>query len=299
MTELAARSDVAPGLNTFNGVLYVGWSDQREIHTLRSEDQGGHWGNDTRLNETSHHGPAIREFNGALYIAWTGTDDFALLNVKSSQDGNTFGNKITLREDSAFGPALTVFNDELYLAWVGVDPQRQLNIISSPDGTNFHNKQILGQSSIGSPALEVARTDSSPFGDPGEPLLLLAWTDPTGHLRIGGSTDGQTFQFGGPIGNEFSFTGPALLVEEFLQSHDTAVHIAWTGTDQGHHLNIMTSIHPEQLSDGFDTGTKRILNDSSPPGGPALTALFTDDPSTFFMSYVRGDDHHLNVVKPF
>ncbi len=296
MTELPARSDVTPGLGLWNGILYVAWSDQRQLHTLRSRDRGGHWGNDTLLNETSHHGPAICEFNGDLYIAWTGTDEFALLNVKSSHDGDTFANKVTLREDSAFGPALTVFNEELYLAWVGVDPQRQLNIISSPDGTNFHNKQILGQSSIGSPALEVARTDSSPFGDPGVPVLLLAWTDPTGSLRVGGSTDGQTFLFGGPIGSETSVTGPALQTQEFLPSLNTVVYIAWTGTDPGRHLNAMVSLHPDQFSDGFDPSTKHTFRDSSPPGGPSLTALFKDDRSTFFMSYVRGDDHHLNVI---
>lgn len=208
MTELPARSDVTPGLGTWTGILYVAWSDQRQLHTMRSRDRGGHWGDNIPLNEGTLHGPAICEFNGGLYIAWTGTDEFALLNVKSSHDGITFANKVTLSEDSAFGSALTVFNQELYLAWVGVDPQRQLNIISSPDGTNFHNKQILGQSSIGSPALTVAKTDTSPFGDPGVPVLLLAWTDPTGQLRVGGSQDGQSFQFGGPIGTETSVTGP-------------------------------------------------------------------------------------------
>jgi hypothetical protein len=274
------------------GNLHIAWSDQQQqLHTMTSSDRGDHWGHKKTLNETSGHGPATCEFNGDFYIAWTGTGAGAHLNVKASR-----GEKVELEDASAFGPALTVFSNRLFLAWVGVDPQHSLNIMSSANGTVFEDKVTLSQSSIGSPALQAAQAGTSPSGGPGEPLLLLAWTNRQGRLQVGGSSDGQIFQFGGPIEEETSFTGPALLTEQLDHSRASTVYISWTGTGTRHTINTMASVNPEKFSDGFRPSTKHTLSGSRSLAGPSLTGLFSGSESTFFMGYAREDDHHLEVI---
>jgi len=297
MTQPPAQSNAAPSLCARAGHLHLAWSNsQQQLHTITSSDGAARWDHNTPLHETSNHGPAICEFNGDLYIAWTGIGAGAHPNVKSSR-----GDKVTLSQDaSPFGPALTVFNNQLFLAWVGTDPGRSLNIVSSPHGLDFSDKRILGQSSIGSPALQVARASDSPSGEPGEALLLLAFTDSHQHLRIGGSADGQTFQFGGPIKGpieeETSFTGPALLTDQPDPSRASTVYISWTGIEARHTINTMASVKPEEFSGGFDPSTKQTLDRSRSLAGPSLARLPHGTQSTLFMSYTREDNHQLDVI---
>jgi hypothetical protein len=305
MTQPPAQSNVAPGLCAQAENLHLAWSNrQKQLHTITSSNRGASWHNKTPLlkpsghePETSDFGPAICEFDGDLYVAWTGTDADAHLNVMRLRDRN----KTVLSHSSAFGPALAVFNNQLFLAWVEPGSGGSLNIASA-HGLDFGDKQPLGQHSIGPPALQVARAS----GGPGETLLLLAWTDKQQHLHIGGSRDGRTFAFGGPIGEEpigeeprleTSFTGPALLTDRPHHSGASTVYISWTGTDTRHLINTMASFKPEDFSGGFDPSTRDTPGNlrSLAEAGPSLARLSHGAESTFFVSYTREDNNQVEV----
>lgn len=247
-----------PALLEFNG-FRVAWTTRYQIRI-------GLWvypnlRNDHGLGEYSYHGPALAAFNNRLYIAWTGTDKYALLNVKSSGDGDTFINKVTLREDSAYGPALAVFNNRLYLAWTGVDPQHSLNIISSADGVHFVGKQILGQSSISGPALLAAVDWPHPHT---KPTLFITWTGPDKVMNIAGSEDGVHFDFSDTrIPSETSNDRPVLF--PWNNVNGTALMTLWfTGTDS--RLNSLTSVTPPFGS----TFTEKKTFDDTSVAGPSM-----------------------------
>jgi hypothetical protein len=115
--SLNASSGFGPDLGYFNGSILIAWTTKYEIRIAEyAPGPSPKLTKDHGLGEYSLHAPALEVFKNRLYIAWTGTDKYALLNVKSSQDGETFDHKSTLPEDSANGPALAVFNNRLYLA---------------------------------------------------------------------------------------------------------------------------------------------------------------------------------------
>jgi hypothetical protein len=304
-TQIPAQSEVTPGMGAFNGRLYVAWRTLYELMIVgapdplrqaegAAADTGEQWGTGSPLGEFSYHGPALCQFGERLYIAWTGTDNAALLNVMSSADGLNFDKttKVTLPENSAYGPALTTDGYALYLAWVGTDPQHQLNVISSQDGVTFNHedKHILGESSGASPALAVNTSDGT---------FLMTWTDPDKHIRVGqlarvepvGSAVNGWVRIGDPLPGQETLHGPSLVMYQFQQSGGATPRLAYSGTDDNHLIYIMFSDQ-----DPLIFPRRRDLEDSSPPDGPAMIALNPFDASTFYMGYVRGDNHHLNVI---
>lgn len=214
----------------------------------------------------------------------------------SSGDGHTFDKttKVTLPEDSQYGPALATDGVALYLAWVGSDPQHQLNVISG-DGVSFNNenKKILGESSIASPALAYGND------------FYLAWTDQDKHIRIG--LLAQAAGRGSAITGWNSFPPPGNLLPgqetlhgPALASWDTAIpgedtqrsYLAYSGTEDNHFIYIMYAENEPWLFPH-----RRQLPDSSPPDGPALAAVDHTDFQSFHLGYVRGDNHHINLIK--
>jgi hypothetical protein len=286
----------------FKGRLYIAWTTARnELRVAREPFTLHPWDNGTPLGESAHYGPALCVFHDRLYIAWTGTDDQKLLNVMSSADGLHFEHetKQVLQETSRHGPALAADEDALYLGWTGTDPLHQLNVRSSLDGLtwNIDDKAILEESSIASPALLF---DSS--GD-----FLMAWTDPARHIRVGQLHRGDDTrpppdnspwrvtgwtQIGHALPGQETLHGPSLAVLEFPNA--SLPRLAYSGTDDNHFIYIMFS-----EGDGENAlfyPSRRQLEDSSPPDGPSMVAMDPYDASTFYLSYVRGDNHHLNLV---
>jgi hypothetical protein len=281
---LNATSGFGPALSDFNGIIRMAWTTQYEVRIARY-GPGPMLRNDHGLREYSRHSPALAVFNKRLYIAWTGTDKYALLNVKSSQDGETFDSKVTIRtEDSAYGPALAVFNNRLYLAWTGVDKQHSLNIISSSDGVKFTGKQILGQSSISAPALMA-----TPAGWPhtlDKEQLLITWTGPDKGMNIAGSNDGVHFDFSNSrIPSETSNDRPVLFATKNVNG--TAYMALWfTGTDA--RLNRLASNYVTPFPYGPSFGQKSTYDDTS-IAGPALL-------EGAYLAWTGTDDaHHLNI----
>lgn len=70
----------------------------------------------------------------------------------------------------------------------------------------------------------------------------------------------------------------------------TRAVLAWSGTDQAHHLNYMTS------SDGLTFGNKHIVNETS-PFRPAIAAVSTDANPTVLIAWTGTDPaHHINLL---
>lgn len=108
------------------------------------------------LYEWSFYAPALTAdpVGPSVILSWTGTDEFALVNVKQSFDfGMSFQQwtKRTLREDSIASPgivlipSLGILKPLLYLFWTGTDANSSLNIRRSLDGLTWDDKtkQIL------------------------------------------------------------------------------------------------------------------------------------------------------------
>jgi len=279
---LNATSGFSPALIDFNGIIRIAWTTKYEIRIARY-GPGPKLTNDHGLGEYSLHAPALAVFNNRLYIAWTGTDKYALLNVKSSKDGETFGNKITLREDGAYGPALAVFKNRLYLAWTGVDKQHSLNIISSSDGVNFSNKQILGQSSIAGPALMTIPA-RWPYPGSGDERLFITWTGPDKGMNIARSDDGAHFDFSNTrIPSETSNDRPVL---SFTKPGQTGIMQLWfTGTDARLNLLASTMVGDVPLAPTF---VQKSTFDDTSIAGPAMY--------NGYLAWTGTDDaHHLNI----
>ena len=296
MTMLTARSEASPALAShFGRQLCVAWIDPLELHVMMSSDRGAHWQMSALRNEFSRYAPALCEHSGYLYIAWTGTDQNQSLNVMRSSDGGlTFTNKVTIpNENSQYGPALVsalipvapkLSIQQLVIFWVGTDPQHQLNLMTSQDdGAVFHNKQILGDSSV-----------DSPTAISGEQGLTLAWTDVNRQMHVTtnlGSGNPSLQQ----IDHQESHFRPALFEYRYPDGRGTGLTMAFSGTDDEHSIYALYSFDPN-YADFNHYNLRQTLPDSSPPAGPTMAALNPYDATTSFLCYVRGDNHHLNLI---
>jgi hypothetical protein len=154
---------------------------------------------------------------------------------------------------------------------------------------------MLEETSIAGPALLTG-----PGGPRG--LLYLAWTgrDEENHLNIRTSPDGFS-----NIANsskrtlgDRSIASPALcLVTQDTTTTPTAiprtVYLAWTGRDDAHSLNMLTS-----TNEGMTFGDKSTLQDTS-IAGPALAnvVLYTGTPSSAGVGIAwtgRDSEHFVN-----
>lgn len=304
MSTLSAQSNISPAMAEFNGSLYIAWADTRyglhitwsppgDFWPTQNPPDGTKWQTGQPLNEFTYNAPALCVFGNKLYIAYTGIDHSSL-NVMSSQDGQRFSGKITIpAEVSGWGPALAVFGGRLFLAWTGVDQQRQLNIISSPDGITFdvhRDKRILGQSSIAAPALIYADSDHANNRD----QMILAWTAPDGTIHLANSFDGYNFDFTrSSLGSDLSSAGPTLVTDFGQVTYISWIDAVHTGDGAGR-IVYMHNDGDAGLANAYVN--RAVLNDSSPvaPAMARFLVLFNRNP--IITAYVRGDNHHLNVV---
>jgi hypothetical protein len=99
------------------------------------------------------------------------------------------------------------------------------------------SKVILPETSLDGPALWTQRGPSAPVG----PLAVLAWTRTDGHLTYESTNDAVTF-FGKTTLNETSFVRPAVVRGVGEGALAAPIALAWTGTDVGHHLNVLYAV---------------------------------------------------------
>jgi hypothetical protein len=167
-----------------------------------------------------------------VLLSWTGTDEFALVNVKRSFDfGMSFQQwtKRTLREDSIASPGIVLLNGilrpMLYLFWTGKDANSSLNIRRSFDGLTWddNTKQILPEVSPFGPG-----AGGSVFGD----SVVFSWTgyDPERHVNSYRNFSGGTNLYDSQgVKIIFNDTSPAAV--SICGVQDFAYAMAWIDFD--------------------------------------------------------------------
>jgi hypothetical protein len=127
-----------------------------------------------------------------------------------------------LGECSDFPPAAVVFNGDIYLGWIG-QGNLQLNVMN----LRTFKKSVFTETGIGGLGLASFRG-----------RLYVAWTDAADNtLKLMYSQDAAGGWTGVGLPWADSFTAPALA----SNSDGTRLCIAWTGTDDEKHLNVMFS----------------------------------------------------------
>lgn len=112
------------------------------------------------------------------------------------------------------------------------------NVATAPMYGKPHEtgKVVLPESSIDGPALWTQAAPSAPVG----PMTVLAWTARDGHLSYMTGNGGISNGFGGKTTlSETSFVRPAVVRGTGEGASVAPVALAWTGTDAGHHLNVL------------------------------------------------------------
>lgn len=148
------------------------------------------------------------------------------------------------------------------------------------------SKVILPETSIDGPALWTQRGPSAPVG----PAGVLAWTGTDGRLNFMYTNDGVHF-FGKTTVNETSFVRPAVVRGTGEGAQVAPVALAWTGTDAGHHLNVLYSVPGS-------TPMKLTLWSDNSFTAPALEWLsLTDTNKTLLLAWAGTDaGHALNIL---
>lgn len=144
------------------------------------------------------------------------------------------------------------------------------------------SKVILPETSLDGPALWTQRGPSAPVGA----LAVLAWTGTDGRLTFEFTNDGASF-FGRTTLSETSFVRPAVVRGTGAGGYVAPVAVAWTGTDPGHHLNLLY-VAPGSAS------LKLTLWQDNSFTSPALEWL---DGTTLLLAWAGTDGGHaLNVL---
>lgn len=286
-------------LDTFEGTHFntvIGWTGTDTAHHLNvissTEDPANgvvHFSNKITLHETSFARPAVQTTGGGLgftVVAWTGTDAAHTLNVMTLNSGTyTVAKKLTLWGDTSFAaPALTYWKGNLMLAWTGTDANHSLNVLPLSMDLQPGAKTVLSQfSSMAGPSLSV-------YSDATTTRLVLDWTTKTQHLNQAYSTDGVAFTNAlGPGGTpQLSANPPS---SAYHQSEGGPSYwMAWTGTDDAHHVNLQWSTKWPQWPD--PATTKTVLDDTA-LGGAQIA--FNDG---YVLAWTGTDSlHRLNVAE--
>ncbi len=242
-------SPARPALASFGDRLYLAWvgpGAKRPLNVASSAD-GVHFDRRILLDEFSAYGPSLAVAFGRLYLAWTGTDGAGELNLAWSPDGASLAGKVTFAETLTGGPAmagnqLSGSDERLFLAWTGTDLPHHLNFAAgfAPGSEGTYEKFVYDGSDPWGVGPQSSLTGPALASNPVEFDTTLAY--------IGDGGDGRVFVLSsGPNPtHEASFDIPKYPQDLEERSIDTpalaAPHLfrtwlAWTGTDQGHHLN--------------------------------------------------------------
>jgi hypothetical protein len=254
---LGETSAHGPALAAFNNRLYIAWTgtDKDSLLNVKSAQDGENFGGKVPPLPYYHsfYGPALAVFNNRLYLAWT--DEKKSLNLVWSTDGVNFppANKINLGQPSIAGPALmstprgwpsASAKQRLFITWTG--PDQGMNIASSDDGVHFDLSSAriprARATSNDRPVLFPTMFARSTPDPSSYPVMYLYFTGTDARLNqiftLSTTPTGADFDPGptalGGIGtvDDTSIAGPAIYNG----------YVAWTGTDDAHHLNVKSSI---------------------------------------------------------
>lgn len=150
-------------------------------------------------------------------------------------------------------------------------------------------KVTLPEWSIDGPALWTQGQPSAPVG----PLMVLAWTGTDQRLNYMFGNGGITFLSGSKrILSETSFARPAVVRGVGAGGFTAPVALAWTGTDPGHHLNVLYTVP------GSTTRKLTLWNDNSFTS-PSLEWLnVSEQGGTLLLAWAGTDPgHSLNIMQ--
>lgn len=152
------------------------------------------------------------------------------------------------------------------------------------------DKVTLPEWSIDGPALWTQGQPSAPTG----PLMVLAWTGTDQRLNYMFGNGGiHTFISGSKrILGETSFVRPAVVRGTGEGGFTAPVALAWTGTDPGHHLNVLYSVPGS-------TSKKLTLWSDNSFSSPSLEWLsVTAQGGTLLLAWTGTDvGHSLNIMQ--
>ena len=172
-----------------------------------------------------------------------------------SQTGNRalwIGHYVYFRQDAPSDPAFGVSPDWAFSRSGALIEGYHGEVPANYTGPAMSVPATLPDTSIDGPAF----WSQSAYQVSGAPASVLAWTgtDRGRHLNIEPSPDGFTYQ-NKEVLNETSIARPSVIDVPVAGGGNAAV-IAWTGTDPGHHLNILYNVYGLQ--------TKVTLAERSP-----------------------------------
>lgn len=147
------------------------------------------------------------------------------------------------------------------------------------------SKVVLPETSLDGPALWTQRGPMAPVG----PAAVLAWTGTDSRLNYEYTNNGVSF-FGKQTLSETSFVRPAVVRGTGEGAVVAPVALAWTGTDSGHHLNVLYAVPgaaPMKLT---------LWSDNS-FNSPALEWL-SGDTKTLLLVWAGTDAGHALNVQP-
>lgn len=185
--------------------------------------------------------------------------------------------KATLKETSIDGPALwTTTNGTVrgVLAWT--DTSRYLNVMTTAIGTKFGSNVRLAETSPVRPA--VTRTSSG--------KVAVAWigTDSAHTLNVLYDVYGTR--------TKLTFWGETSAFSPALVAANNNLYLAWTGTNVGRSLNVLTIT----TTSGLARGPKVTLWGFSSLAGPSLS--YESSRAEYVMSWIATSPaNHIAVAK--
>jgi hypothetical protein len=133
----------------------------------------------------------------------------------------------------------------------------------------------------------------------------MAWTDSAKRIRVGElrpDLDNPKFDdwisISDPLKGQETTHSPSLTGGTLKLGGELI--LAYSGTDDDHFIYLMIG------EMAFEPPYQPIFNrrvtlpDSSPPAGPAMASIpasYLRDFDATYMGYVRGDNHHINLIK--
>lgn len=290
-------------INFFSG-LFGGGS--HSLNLLFSMDDGRSFGNKATFARSSEP-PAVAfgplPPGAALFVAWTDTDNHLDILRAPQPTATQFW-----EANGDCGPGLASGFSSLFMTWQ--DNDNHLFIADSPGhlpppyiGQAFGGRFRLPSSSQDgiSPALAF---------DPVGQRLYFAWADGDGNIFISSSAEGQVWD--APFAVQESTVGKGTAALAFGHGK---LYLAWTGTDDDNHLNVLALI-PSRGSYDPAAPKNTLRERSSSDAGPAIAfgndrlflawtddndrvkvAVSTDDGATFGPPW-DGGEHSSDEAGP-
>lgn len=222
------------------GAVIIAWTGTDSNHSLNVlYNVYGATRKLTLTNDNSFTAPALALTGNQLLLSWSGTDGNNTLNVLPLSLPNlTPGAKTTLPAAYNSGAAPNISFDPLrtayLLAWTARDPANVVSYATSANGVSWSAPVRLPETSYASPGM-IGIPSAYAATVPGH---YLAWTGTDGPRSVNVRfTDNFADWVAGGLKATLGETAFGASQVGFIGGY-RQVLVAWTGTDEAHHLNV-------------------------------------------------------------